>query len=224
MLQYKSSSDTPSPAGEPTAPLERRPANSVRGWRGTKRWTRWLHVYSSMIALLVVLFFGATGITLNHPEWTFGLDSTTESYAGFLPDSWLDQSGEIEFLVISEFLRETYDVDGQVSDYGSDATTGFISYAGPGYSAAVFFDPESGEYELTIEEQGFVAVLNDLHKGRDTDSSWNWLIDASGVLLIAIALTGLGLQLFMKKRRTSALVVVGVGVLAAVVLASVSIS
>ena len=33
---------------------------------------RWIHVYTSMISLLIVLFFGLTGITLNHPKWTFG--------------------------------------------------------------------------------------------------------------------------------------------------------
>ena len=30
---------------------------------------RWLHIYTSMVSLLVVLFFAATGVTLNHPDW-----------------------------------------------------------------------------------------------------------------------------------------------------------
>ncbi len=42
--------------------------------RETHRWARLIHVYTSMIALLVVLFFAVTGLTLNHPEWTFGSD------------------------------------------------------------------------------------------------------------------------------------------------------
>ncbi len=36
--------------------------------RNTHRWARWIHVYTSMVALVVVLFFGITGITLNHPS------------------------------------------------------------------------------------------------------------------------------------------------------------
>ena len=47
--------------------------------------------------------------------------------------------------------------------------------------------------------------MNDLHKGRDTASSWNWLIDIAGGLLVVVAATGLGIQLFLRKRRTRAL-------------------
>ena len=57
---------------------------------------------------------------------------------------------------------------------------------------------------------GFVAVINDLHKGRDSDSSWNWVIDASALFLVLVALTGLGIQLFQKKRRRRALTFAGV--------------
>ncbi len=53
--------------------------------------------------------------------------------------------------------------------------------------------------------------MNDLHKGRDTGSSWKWLIDASAVVLIVISLTGIVLQLVLRKRRRSAFVTAGVG-------------
>ena len=52
--------------------------------------------------------------------------------------------------------------------------------------------------------------MNDLHKGRDASSSWSWVIDASAILLVVVSLTGLGIQLFRRKRRTRALVVAGV--------------
>ncbi|MEO6123457.1 MAG: PepSY-associated TM helix domain-containing protein [Ilumatobacteraceae bacterium] len=54
----------------------RNPSASKRRKQVTSRWVRWVHVDTSMISLLVVLFFGITGITLNHPDWTFG-DSTS---------------------------------------------------------------------------------------------------------------------------------------------------
>lgn len=192
--------------------------------REGQKWTRWLHVYSSMIALLVVLFFAATGITLNHPEWTFGLDPVAESFSGTLPDAAVSEDGSVDFLVVNEYLRSEYGVDGEVSDYGVDATGGSISYRGPGYGADVFFDLETGEYQLTVEQQGLIAVLNDLHKGRDTASSWNWLIDASGVFLVVIALTGLGLQLFLSKRRRVALTVAGIGTLITLTLVIVAVT
>lgn len=37
---------------------------------------------------------------------------------------------------------------------------------------------------------GFGAVINDLHKGRDSGDTWQWLIDISAVLLAFVSLTG----------------------------------
>jgi len=190
---------------------------------GLKRWTRWLHVYTSMIALLVVLFFGVTGVTLNHPEWTFGLEPTVSAFEGGLPDGWVSEDGEVEFLVVSEYVRETHQVGGEITDFGNDSTSGHIAYAGPGYKAGLVFSVPGGAYNLTVEEQGVIAVLNDLHKGRDTASSWSWVIDASGALLVVISLTGLLIQLLMRKRRATALVAVGAGALAAVAFTLASI-
>ncbi len=82
---------------------------------------------------------------------------------------------------------------------------GTIIYEAPGYGAEVFFDVETGSYDLTIDQEGFVAVMNDLHKGRDASTTWRWVIDISGGLLVVVALTGLGIQLFLRKRRVSAL-------------------
>src|SRR5689334_23093059 len=33
---------------------------------------RWTHIYLSMFSMAALLFFSATGITLNHPSWFFG--------------------------------------------------------------------------------------------------------------------------------------------------------
>ena len=170
----------------------------------TNRWMRWLHVYTSMISLLVVLFFGITGITLNHPSWTFGDAPTTTEYTGTLPDGWND-GGTIDFLAVSEFARNEYGVHGEIGDHGTSGNQGSITYKAAGYAADLFFDTDSGEYTLTVSELGWVAVMNDVHKGRDTSSSWKWAIDLSAGLLVAVAITGLGIQVFQKKRRRRAL-------------------
>lgn len=189
---------------EPTRGRPRRQSRG-RAWKSGLSWTRLAHVYTSMLALLVVLFFGATGVTLNHPEWTLGLDPAAASYSGTLPDGWLDDAGTVEFLAVSEYLRNAHGVDGDVADFGTDLGDGFISYREPGYSADVFFNLETGAYRLTVEQQGWIGVFNELHKGRDAGSSWSLLIDIAGVFLVVIATTGLGLQLFMSKRRRAAL-------------------
>lgn len=179
------------------------------------RWTRWVHVYTSMIAFVVVLFFGITGLTLNHPSWTFGDDPTSTTATGTLPAGWNVQP--VDFLAVTEYVRTTYGVNEPVSTYGVSGQDGSVSFRGPGYGADLRFSTADGSFTLTVEEQGFVGVMNDLHKGRDTTSSWKWVIDVSAVFLVVVALTGIGLQLFLKKRRTRALLVAAGGLVLTIV-------
>ncbi|MFV0526056.1 MAG: PepSY-associated TM helix domain-containing protein [Acidimicrobiales bacterium] len=190
----------------------------------TQKWIRLIHVYTSMVALLVVLFFGVTGVTLNHPDWTLGFAATEIADEGALPDDAVGSDGQVEMLAVSEYLRADAGVRGEVSDFGFTDTGGYLSYRGPGYSADVQLDTGAGTYTISGEQQGFVGVMNDLHKGRDTNTGWGWLIDLAGGFLIVMSLSGLGLQLFLRRRRTSAVVAATVGGVVAVVLAVLTLA
>jgi hypothetical protein len=179
-----------------------------------------------MISLLLMLFFGVTGITLNHPEWTFlGADTTTETVTGSLPADMVAPAGGggqaeadgTRFLAVSQLVRERHGVSGEVTDFGIEGDEGSISYRAPGYGADLFFDTTSGRYELTTSRQGLLGIMNELHKGRDATSAWRWVIDISGALLVIIALTGLGIQFLMRKRRLRALSLSLAGALIAII-------
>lgn len=203
-------------AVEPPASLNGR--RRARGRRAGQlnRWSRTFHVYVSMACMLIVGFFAATGLTLNHPTWTLGSTSTTVDH-GTVPAGAIT-GGNVDYLAISEYVRNTFGVTGEVKDYGVDGDTGHIDYAGPGYSAGVTFSLGDSTLTTSITQGDLLAVLNDIHKGRDTSSSWGWVIDASAVLLLLITVTGIGIQLFQRKRRRSALVTAGVFVIATVAL------
>lgn len=207
--------EAPTPTGRAAQriPAEVRAASTGRGdaRRATHRWARWLHVYASMTALVVVLFFGITGITLNHPTWTFGDEAQTTETSGVLPFSPTLDDGSVDFLSVSEFVRAEYGVAGGVDSFDVVNGVGSIAYKNAGYAADLFFDVETGAFDLSVEQQGWVAVMNDLHKGRDTGTSWKWLIDVSAGFLVLVSLTGLVMQFFLRKRRRSALVSVAVG-------------
>ena len=68
----------------------------------------------------------------------------------------------------------------------------------------------SGSEEET-QCPALVAVMNDLHKGRDSGSTWSWVIDISAVLMTLVSATGLVLLLYLKRRRLSGLVTGVVG-------------
>jgi len=189
------------------------PVPPVRRGRGRRvgqlnRWSRTFHVYVSMGCMLIVAFFAVTGLTLNHPSWTLGSTSTT-TRTGTVPAGAV-QGSDVDYLAISEYARDTFGITGHVTDYGADATTGHIDYAGPGYSASVTFSLTDSTLTTTITQGDLLAVLNDIHKGRDTSGAWGWVIDASAILLLFVTVTGIGIQLFQRKRRRSALIVAGV--------------
>ena len=192
--------------------------NAAKVKRDTHRWSRLIHVYTSMFALLIVLFFGLTGITLNHPQWSFGDEVDTTSAAGTLPFAPTLADGSVDYLSISEFVRDEYGVHGSVDSFDTTNGEASIAFKNAGYAADVFVDVETGEYELTVEQQGWVAVLNDLHKGRGTGTGWKWVIDVAAGFLVLISVTGLVMQFFLRKRRRSAFISVGLGAAATIVL------
>ncbi|WP_083488755.1 PepSY-associated TM helix domain-containing protein [Pedobacter borealis] len=77
-----------------------------------------------------------------------------------------------------------------------------------------FIDRETGKYELTTTRFGAVAVINDLHKGRDSGKAWSWIIDISAVLMTLVSISGIILICFIKKKRLSGFIIAAVGTIA----------
>ena len=73
-------------------------------------------------------------------------------------------------------------------------------------------------YTGQITEEGFVNALRDLHTGSDTNIAWSWVIDISAGLLVVVSLSGLGIQLLMRKRRQRALILLTLGTIVTVAL------
>jgi uncharacterized protein len=185
-------------------------------------WARRLHVYISMGTLLLVLFFALTGITLNHPDLAFGTHYVRSEASGTLPAAWTTAAGA-DWLVVAEALRSEHNVRGQVTDRYEDAFGGQLSFRAPGYAADLFFDTRAGTFELVTESEGWVAVLNDLHRGRHAGTAWRWLVDASGIFLVLVSLTGLALLLLLRKIRPAGLLVALLGAVATVVFGVVAL-
>ena len=170
--------------------------------------SRWMHIYVSMLSFAIVLFFAITGITLNHPD-KFAYQQTTKQFKGNLPLEWVNRldTTKINKLAIVEFFRNKFQVKSPVSEFRIEDNQCSISFKGPGYAADAFVSRESGNYELSIVSAGFVGLINDLHKGRDTGSKWAWVIDVSAIFMIIVSLTGLILLLYIKKKKWYGLVV-----------------
>lgn len=177
--------------------------------------SRWLHIYLSMVSFAIVLFFAFTGLTLNHPSWFGGDKQVDVKNSGKLNVKWVNMpdTAKIAKLEIVEFIRNKYGVRGAVTEFKTDDYEVAVTFKGPAYSCDVFIDRESGKYEVTEIKMGLMALMNDLHKGRDSGKGWGWVIDVSAIFLIIISLTGLILLLFIKKKRIPGVVTAVAGVI-----------
>jgi hypothetical protein len=175
---------------------------------------RWLHTYLSMLSFAILLFFAATGFTLNHADWFEGQRNAAR-YQGTLDAAWMKTADTqvVEQNKIVEFLRSAHGIKGTVSEVHVDDEQCEVVFKGPGYEADASIDRKTGKYDLSVSRFGLVAVLNDLHKGRDTGGKWSKVIDFSAVLMTLVSLTGLTLIFFLNKRRLLGLLIMVAGAL-----------
>ena len=170
--------------------------------------SRWLHIYLSMASFGILFFFAVTGLTLNHQDW-FNKQQTAVQLRGAMNPKYLaSEAGKLD---VVEYLRNTHGIHGAMKDFRVEDTDWSVAFKGPGYSADVIIDRATGRYELTETRMGFFAIINDLHKGRDTGSAWAKVIDVSAVLMTLVSLSGMLLIFFLQKKRLSGLLAAGAG-------------
>tara|TARA_R110001583_G_scaffold68344_2_gene194558 strand:+ start:608 stop:1255 length:648 start_codon:yes stop_codon:yes gene_type:complete len=184
--------------------------NSLKN-KKVQLWARRLHIYVSMALLLVVLFFSLTGITLNRPHLYVSESPNVDRNILSIPDRFfvLEQG---KFSVDKTQLLNYLAIEGKLSGKPSamqmfseveegELVEGELSldYKGPGYNSTVFIDMVTQEAEIEITHYGAIAVLNDLHKGRNSGEVWAWFIDVSALLMVFFVLTGVCLLVPKKK-------------------------
>lgn len=199
---------------QPLSSTAEPPSSSVRKhnplWkRKLASVSRWLHIYLSMVSFGVVFFFSVTGITLNHQE-RFTSAQRTRQLKGAIDRKWMNATA-VDQLRTVEALRQAHGIHGAVSDFRIEAGQCSVSFKGPGYAADAFIDRATGSYQLNETRMGWIAILNDLHKGRDSGSGWAAVIDASAILLVLVSLTGIVLLCYLHKKRYTGFVVGAAG-------------
>ncbi len=177
--------------------------------RKTAHWSRWLHTYLSMVSFTILLFFALTGITLNH-QAAFTGEVKPHRYTGTFDLSWMKTPDARKDDITAAF-RSRHGVKAALSDFRVDDDQIQMSFKGPGYAADGFIERATGKYELMESRLGFVAVVNDLHKGRDTGKAWAGIIDVSAALMTLVSLTGLVLIFFLHKKLRAGLYALAIG-------------
>lgn len=201
---------------------------TVKSQPRKRRWSsrlaivlRWIHIYISMLGFAALMFFGFTGLTLNHPTWFGASEVVITDEQGELPEALLATADGSEQttdkLAIAEWLRAEHHLSGRVTEFSADEFELFIVFKGPAYSVDIFVERTSRKYTLTESRAGIVAALNDLHKGRDSGEGWAWLIDVSAVVTLLMSVSGFALIFYIRRRRTTGLLSALAGTVAMVV-------
>lgn len=178
-----------------------------------------MHWVTSALAFAALVFFSVTGITLNHPDW-FSAGGSTGFSAAALPAGWMadfEGAGDADRLaMLTAELDERWGL-GLPRNIDADEVEWVLDYQRPGGLGTVVLDLESGELSYEETSDGFVALVNDLHKGRHAGAAWGALIDIVSLVCLVFALTGLVLLWVHAAKRRATWPLVGLGTVLPVV-------
>jgi hypothetical protein len=171
---------------------------------------RTLHVYLTMLGLLVMLLFGVTGFTVNHEEWFGATRPRVLDTEGTMPRELLAQG---DALRIVEHVRNTWRVAGAMTDYEASDDRVSIAFKEPGQLWELEIEKSTGRTKLHNETYNLAAFLNNLHRGRYAGPAWRWVIDVSALFIVLACATGIVLWLALPRRRLLGFIALAVGVL-----------
>ena len=197
-------------------------ANRRAAWMRQLRTWHWI---SGAVSLAATLMFAITGITLNHSAQieskalvsskTAQLDQPLRTELAKGPSSGRSPVGNKVAAFIGRSLGAS--VAGRSAEWSASEV--YISLPRPGGDAWVSIDRQTGDIEYEVTDRGWIAYLNDLHKGRNTGLAWSVFIDVFGVACAAFCITGLLLLQMYSAARRSIWPIVAVGIALPILLA-----
>ena len=120
-------------------------------------------------------------------------------------------------------LRDWLEAELQLSLAGREAEWSdgelYIALPRPGGDAWLSLALDSGSLEYESTDRGWIAYLNDLHKGRNAGPAWGWFIDVFAIACVVFTVTGLFLLQMHARQRPSTWPWVGLGLVVPVLLA-----
>lgn len=175
------------------------------------------HWLSSGLCLIGMVLFALTGITLNHAG-QIEASPKVVTRDGRLPPEFLAEirtqpavsKAPLPEQTIAWLKREMgLNVSGRDNEWSAKEI--YVALPRPGGDAWMSIDRDSGEIVFEVTDRGWIAYLNDLHKGRHTGAAWSWFIDIFAVAAMMFCLTGLLLLQLHAVRRPATWPVVGLG-------------
>jgi hypothetical protein len=212
----------PDTAGCAVERLRRKPQ-----WKSRAFWLRQMrqwHWISAAISLVGMLLFAATGITLNHASQIGSKPRIVQKEAN-LPAGVRQQlqppavHGRLPVpAAVSDWLSANVGVNVRGLEAEWTGKEAYIGLPRPGGDAWLTIDAASGDVAYEDTDRGWIAYLNDLHKGRNAGLAWSLFLDAFAVACVLFCLTGLVLLHLNAVGRPSTWPIVAAGLVIPVIL------
>ena len=203
---------------------------AAAGQPARARWLKTLHRWhwiSAALALVGMLLFAATGLTLNHAAQIEAHAKVVDRKATLPPTllaAHAPAPGDAKRhdplpADLADWVATALqaDVRGRPAEWSADEL--YVALPRPGGDAWVRIARASGEAELEDTDRGWVSSFNALHKGRNAGDAWRWFIDAFAVACLVFTITGLVILGLHAGNRAATWPLVGLGVVLPLLLA-----
>lgn len=195
------------------------PSKRSAFWKNQLRQWHWI---STAICLAGLLLFAVTGFTLNHAASIEAKPDTLIREFALSPALMAQLAQAHDGQALAEPLATAVEAATGVRVAGrpAEARDGelYLDLPGPGVDSYLSIDLESGAATYEHTSRGTIAMLNDLHKGRDSGPVWGLFIDAIAIACVIFSLTGLGLLWVHARTRPSTWPLTSLGVVLPVLL------
>ncbi len=181
------------------------------------RFCRMIHGYLSAVAFLALLFFAATGVLLNHPEWMPERQAAPQTQALTLDAPTLAharQAGDGAGALLASAVAARAPVRGAFTTADVMDGEALLRFEGARGNSNATVDLATGRVELDVEQADALSMLNDLHRGKNVGAAWKLVIDIVGLLTIALSLIGFVIFFSLRFRLGTSLALVGIGLAA----------
>lgn len=198
--------------------LPRKPRPMPRWKIEFYRQSRLWHGYLSAFAFLSLMFFSATGLLLNHPEWLKSDEAKPLEVRFALPSADVAAAGKAAdpARAVAVLIDARRAVSGIYTSGEIDGGEAYLRYEGVTGNASVVVDMKTGQADATIQKPGAVTVLNDLHRGKNVGTAWKLFIDISAAIFLILSLIGYILFFSLRYRLVQTLALTGISLLAMV--------
>ncbi len=171
------------------------------------RLSRLVHAYVSAFAFLALIFFSATGLLIDHPEWIKGKTDERTVKVSLSPDDLAAaaRAGDPTAVLAAEVSRLAPLIgvykDGEIDDGQAN-----VRLEGVKGASTILVDMRTGAADVTIEAASALGVLGDLHRGKNAGAAWRLVIDLSSILILTLSVVGYALFFSLRFRLRTSLV------------------